>query len=408
VKSWNEWAEGNTLEPDRDFGHGYLEALQDGLANPAREIPPAAANAWFSLDRGRVAASLSLQGRRIAAGDTAFSRRRHDRNAVPVVLAIDCEPDPRMIDPAAPPDFDGYAIAYEQMRRWRSRAETVTGEPVHLNWFFRMDHQIERCYGNAAALAQRHPAFLDTMRDAGDGVGLHPHAFRWSHVDGSWYSAFESDWLLENLHLGLCAFNDTFGTAPRLLRFGDGVLTNEVVDAAERAGVRFDLTLEPGRTARPLSEPGEYSTGLLPDWARVPREPYVPDRQDYRRPLRHGRREICMFPLTSGSRWLGRSVRARVRAVEVNTFRYRNQRDLLYMALPGWHGRDGFHEVLRRSLATQRRPFLAFAFRTDWAEHADRRRNIERCLHELLAIQDDRPLVFCTPEEAVAMLRASG
>ena len=28
IKSWNEWAEGNYLEPDAEFGHGWLEALQ--------------------------------------------------------------------------------------------------------------------------------------------------------------------------------------------------------------------------------------------------------------------------------------------------------------------------------------------------------------------------------------------
>ena len=31
LKSWNEWAEGNYVEPDLRFGHGYLEALRDEL-----------------------------------------------------------------------------------------------------------------------------------------------------------------------------------------------------------------------------------------------------------------------------------------------------------------------------------------------------------------------------------------
>jgi len=32
VKSWNEWAEGNHLEPDQVFGRGYLEAVRDELS----------------------------------------------------------------------------------------------------------------------------------------------------------------------------------------------------------------------------------------------------------------------------------------------------------------------------------------------------------------------------------------
>ncbi len=33
IKSWNEWGEGNYLEPDIRFGRKYLEVLKEELDN---------------------------------------------------------------------------------------------------------------------------------------------------------------------------------------------------------------------------------------------------------------------------------------------------------------------------------------------------------------------------------------
>ena len=29
LRSWNEWAEGNYVEPDLKYGHGFLEAIKN-------------------------------------------------------------------------------------------------------------------------------------------------------------------------------------------------------------------------------------------------------------------------------------------------------------------------------------------------------------------------------------------
>ena len=33
LKSWNEWGEGNYVEPDQEFGHGWLDAIKGAITN---------------------------------------------------------------------------------------------------------------------------------------------------------------------------------------------------------------------------------------------------------------------------------------------------------------------------------------------------------------------------------------
>jgi hypothetical protein len=403
VKSWNEWAEGNTLEPDREHGHAYLEALRDGLATPRPR--PRRAREWGEIPERGGHPRLARVARRAAATDARLAWSPAE--PVPVVLCIDCEPDPRMVDPTAPPPLDGYRLVHEHFAVWREHAEEVTGAPVHLNWFFRMDPQIATTYGDPGVFVERHPELLDRVRDAGDGLGVHPHAWRWDESLGTWVGDLaDAAFVGECLEVAVATFRDTVGEAPQLLRYGDVFLDDAVVDRAEALGIRYDLTLEPGQPPRPVPETaeGEIATAPLPDWRRIPRRPYEPAPGDYRRvATSDSRRSIRLVPLSSGPRWLGHSARARLRARRDHGRDWK-QRDSLYMALPYWTGPNAFDEMLRRTLKGQRRPYLAFAIRTDWARRPDHRRNIERCLDALLRQQGRRRFVFCTPAEACARL----
>jgi hypothetical protein len=109
-----------------------------------------------------------------------------------------------------------------------------------------------------------------------------------------------------------------------------------------------------------------------------------------------------MLPLSSAHLRLGpkRRLRRRLRRLLRNGVRHRLQDTPLSM-WRRWAPPDGFDRMLDRALAAQRRPYLAFAIRTEVGQPIE---NVNTCLAALLAHPEVGRFAFCTPAEALALL----
>ena len=77
-------------------------------------------------------------------------------------------------------------------------------------------------------------------------------------------------------------------------------MNDETFGLVERLGARYELTLEPGQKAAQCLPNGEAYTGAFPDCTRIPRVPYRPSRQDFRRPDEGvGARGLWAIPIST-------------------------------------------------------------------------------------------------------------
>jgi len=216
----------------------------------------------------------------------------------------------------------------------------------------------------------------------------------------SWLHDFGNQtWVEYCLTMAVDGFTKTLGRTCLSLRYGDRWLNTGTVNLAERLGIRFDLSVEPGTLPCATPGLGERASGPLPDYRRVPRAPYAPSPWDFRRAGQRDGRTLRIIPLTSAYLRLGFHPRQYLRRVRANGVRGRLQNIPLYM-WESWPAPNMFDQMLHRALAAQRRPYLAFAIRT----RPDLREAIGPRIDALLTHPASSNFRFSTPAEALAEL----
>jgi hypothetical protein len=199
-----------------------------------------------------------------------------------LVFAIDVEPDGQEFGPEDP--WHGTHIALEQLSFWRDRFKHACQSPVHFNWFFRFDPQIEHTWRRRDWVMEACPDLLPTVQREGDLTGIHVHVAKWDSARGGWVNDFgDAGWRAHCLATSADTHRAIFGAPPMASRFGHRAIWNEDVAVLKQHGIRFDLTVEPGAPSHPLSR-DPHASALLPDYRRAPRVPYQPSQEDYLRP----------------------------------------------------------------------------------------------------------------------------
>ena len=184
----------------------------------------------------------------------------------------------------------------EELRR---RLAERTAAPVVLNWFLRIDPQIEATWGRADHVVRAVPELLDTITTHGDYAGIHTHLWRWNPQARDWMNELHDEtWMQRCLDMAITGYETAFRRPPEACRFGDRWSSDAAMRALQRRGIRYDLSMEPGRPAEP--PPGDRrATGALPDTRAARRVPYQHAMDA------NGAGEVpWIVPLTtSGPRW---------------------------------------------------------------------------------------------------------
>ena len=232
----------------------------------------------------------------------ALDRVRRRGTDVPVIVAVDVEPDDRTFPPDEPRPWSGFAQMAEKAGPLRERLAEITGSPVAFSWFLRMDPQVERTWGSFTWAADEYRAQIESLEAAGDEIALHTHTWRIDEERGEWIADFgDPAWTEHCLEAGIAAFEEAFGRPPRFHRFGDHFMTGPLLARLAEHGIQADFGLEPGWPAIGPTGPwaDERWNGRLPDLRKVPTEPFRSSEERFPEPDEENPLPTLLVPLYS-------------------------------------------------------------------------------------------------------------
>lgn len=217
---------------------------------------------------------------------------------LPIVVTIDIEPDRRVLGRRHRERLAGFEKLLGLLDTVRDHIAERSGAPVQFTWLLRMDPQIADVYGTPTALASMYEPELGSLLARGDQIGLHQHTWRW--LDHWVADHGDPAWVAHCVDMGLAAYREAFGEACHVFSFGDGFMSTTVARQLDDAGVRVDLTVEPGMPAVLRDIPTEDSTGWRPNTSTAPTMAYRPSRDDFRLPDPTRSDGILFLPRTPG------------------------------------------------------------------------------------------------------------
>ena len=317
---------------------------------------------------------------------------------IPVIICIDVEPDEREIKRGVAKDWEGFEETFKFFSSLRPRLEEATGAPVRFSWLFRMDPQIEHAYGLASWVTKRYGEIIEQLELVGDELGLHTHAWRWDSGLHRWITDnANQQWINHCVHTSFEAYRSTFGRPCLSFRFGDHWMNNETIDLLEYLGVKFEMTVEPGRKPRSGLMPREVYTGSLPDYSTAPTSPYKPSRQDFRKQSHSQERELWVIPMSTDTA-VGRFVRLKQAAKALGIDLY--EADQLNLG----HDRSQFRNMMHSLLDVRTESYLAPAIKTDALIYPPARAHLEKNVDLILSHPLLNRFKFVRPAEAIQLL----